>query len=326
MKLKIKEIKENEFKNKINKGKLNEEQIEKIQSNIKELGLMGSLPVYKKDGQYRLIGGHHRLEALKRQFGENYEIEVIVHNYNNDQVLRGMVVENLSQRIDDFKEELSNVLLIRDYLRKNNLAVHLVDTHNNPRPQNNPEAGSVRNIYEWLNQQGKEVMKKSKIANLIAIDEKLSPEIKEKIQKFKGNENQNEGVSIKVATALASIEDKQEQKEVLELIKDSEETLGWKQQEIIRSYRDADEETKELVKSGEIKIDDVAIKRKNEGLSEIEQTTVISKKIATLINDMRKLEGTLRILPKERRFHFKKQVFSLIDEAENQITKLKKLM
>ena len=119
MKLKLKEIKSNPFKKNINGGKLDEESIKKIQSNIKELGLMGSLPVFKKDNQYFLIAGHHRVEALKRTFGKEHEISVDIKDYSEDQILRGMVVENLTQRNNEHTEERANIVAIRDYLNKN---------------------------------------------------------------------------------------------------------------------------------------------------------------------------------------------------------------
>jgi len=101
MKLKISQLKPNPFKKNINSGKLDEETIKKIQSNMEELGLMGSLPVFKKGDKYYLINGHHRQEALKRQFGKDFEVQVTVHNYSEENVLRGMVVENLTQRADE---------------------------------------------------------------------------------------------------------------------------------------------------------------------------------------------------------------------------------
>ena len=121
MKLKLSELNPNPFKKEINKGKLNEEVIHRIKANIKELGLMGSIPIFKKDNKYYLINGHHRVEALKRVFGKEYEVEVVKHNYNEEQILRGMVVENLTQRANDFKEEVENLTAIRDYLKSNSV-------------------------------------------------------------------------------------------------------------------------------------------------------------------------------------------------------------
>ena len=85
---------------------------------MKELGLMGSLPVFKKDNQYFLIAGHHRVEALKRTFGKEHEISVDIKDYSEDQILRGMVVENLTQRDNEAKEIMANLTTIRKHLVK----------------------------------------------------------------------------------------------------------------------------------------------------------------------------------------------------------------
>ncbi len=101
MKIKLSELKPNPFKKQISKGLLNKEQVDKIKSNIKELGFFGSLPVFKKDNQYYLIAGHHRTQALKEIYGKEHEVEVTISNYNEDQVFKGMVIENLTQRTND---------------------------------------------------------------------------------------------------------------------------------------------------------------------------------------------------------------------------------
>ena len=119
MKIKISDLKPNPFKKDINGGKLNQEQVNVIKSNIKELGLMGSIPIFKKDNQYFLIAGHHRIEALKQVYGKDFEVEVTLHNYSDENVLRGMVIENLTQRRGDFTEELSNLKVIRKWLQSN---------------------------------------------------------------------------------------------------------------------------------------------------------------------------------------------------------------
>ena len=118
MKLKISELNYNPFKKEINAGELDEGTVQKIMANLDELGLMGALPVFKKKNQYFLINGHHRLEALKRKFGSGFSIDVVVHDYSEDQILRGMVVENLTQRNNEFREELDNLLIIREHLKK----------------------------------------------------------------------------------------------------------------------------------------------------------------------------------------------------------------
>ena len=47
-----------------------------------------------KGNLFELAYGHHRLEVLKQIFGDNYTIEVIVRNLNDDQMLQIMTNEN----------------------------------------------------------------------------------------------------------------------------------------------------------------------------------------------------------------------------------------
>ena len=112
MKLKISELKPNPFKKQISKGKLNYEQVQKIKQNLDELGFFGSLPVFKKGDKYYLVSGHHRIQALKEKFGKDYKIEVDIKNYNEDQIFRGMVVENLTHRAGEFASVLLPIFLI----------------------------------------------------------------------------------------------------------------------------------------------------------------------------------------------------------------------
>jgi len=98
MKLKLNELNPNPFKKDINEGKLSEEQLDKIISNLGELGLMNSIPIVQRNTKYYLVNGHHRIEALKRKYGKDFEIDVTLHKYNDDQLLRGMIVENLNTK------------------------------------------------------------------------------------------------------------------------------------------------------------------------------------------------------------------------------------
>ena len=52
MKLQIKDLKPNPYKKEISGGKLNQEQVDKFKTNIKKLGLMGSIPIRKFKKEY----------------------------------------------------------------------------------------------------------------------------------------------------------------------------------------------------------------------------------------------------------------------------------
>jgi len=153
MKLKISELHSNPHKKEINKGHLDKEQVARIKSNIKELGLMGSMPVVIRNGKYHLISGHHRLQALKEVYGKDFQVEIIKHNYNDEQLMRGMIIENLTQRTDDFREINENLVMIRSYLKKNDCSnseqsSKKLDTKG--RENRQQEAGSIRHIADWL--------------------------------------------------------------------------------------------------------------------------------------------------------------------------------
>jgi hypothetical protein len=171
MKVKISELNSNPFKKDINKGKLKEQTIKKIQANIKELGLMGSIPVFKKDGKYFLIAGHHRIEALKRSFGKNYAVEVTLHNYSDENVLRGMVVENITQRQDEPFEVSENLALIRKYLRSCSSTEQHLKTQGK-RADLEYGGGTIREISDWLNTNG-EVMSIGKISEYLKVYDNL---------------------------------------------------------------------------------------------------------------------------------------------------------
>lgn len=118
MKLRIEQLKPNPFKKEISNGKYNETQLQEIKGNLGELGLMGAIPIVNIKGQYHLVNSHHRLEALKRMYGKKHQVEVTLHKYSSDQLFKGMVIENLSQRGNDFKEELENIRAVENYLNK----------------------------------------------------------------------------------------------------------------------------------------------------------------------------------------------------------------
>ena len=291
MKIKISELKPNPFKKQIAKGRLDEDQVKRIMSNMKELGLMGALPVFKKGNDFHLINGHHRTEAMKREFGKNHEVEVVVHNYSEEQVLRGMVIENLTQRANDFKEEVENIVTIKNYLKKNttrSTGEHVV------RPQgggSQPEPDSLRSVIAWLNKNG-EVMSIGKISSLLNIRENLDEELFERVEKASHATGNKEGetIGVKDAISLSKIEDKKEQKEMSKVLLDTREQHGNRKNKNMTLYKNAPKEVKQQVRSGSIDIADIELAITTYHLKERKKNTVtvedISKKIDMTIDSL----------------------------------------
>ena len=57
--------------------------------------------------------------ALKQKFGDEYDVDVTLHNYNDEQLFRGMVIENLTQRQGDFREVMENCVATKTFLIEN---------------------------------------------------------------------------------------------------------------------------------------------------------------------------------------------------------------
>ena len=116
IKISLKDIKPNPFKKFIDEGQFNEEQIEKLIEGYKQTIFHENLLARQKDGQIQLVYGHHRLEAAKRVYGNNYVISLNIVDYNDEQMIIDLCRENLTQRFNEFRQELDAVVLVRNYL------------------------------------------------------------------------------------------------------------------------------------------------------------------------------------------------------------------
>ena len=220
MKLKISELKPNPFKKQISNGKLNREQIDKIKANIKDLGFFGSLPVFKKENNYYLVAGHHRAKAIEETFGKDYQVEVVISNYNEDQVFRGMVIENITQRTNDFMELNQNVVAIENYLnshrdvlektRKDRIEEKIKEGKISDRISNQyatqrdsrkvaetiikklPKESVSDDISFWVDKNSGEVLSHDVITQNLNIFHKLDPELRKDIEKKRSEEHTSE--------------------------------------------------------------------------------------------------------------------------------------
>lgn len=314
MKIKIKDLNPNPFKKEINKGKLNREQIDSIKSNIKELGLMGSLPIFKKDNNYYLVAGHHRLKALEEVYGNNFEVECTLHNYNTETILRGMIIENLTQRKGDFREEAENLKVIRNFLKKCSTVEHISKT----KPF---EKGSVRDIYKWLNRNDKEVMSIGIISEHLKIMDTLDEELIKQVDKSKSGAKikDEDSLTFSQAIMLSSFKDKEEQRELAKALKDSNLQGRNKQRELISQYKGAPEEIKKEIRKGEINLADIEEKTIEQQMRESNKNKEVTEfipnfkvRLDTFSTEVAKLEQQVALFKKV--FYsgsFKKRYFSL---------------
>lgn len=289
MKLKLIELNPNPFKADINDGKLNEEQIEKITANLDELGLMGSIPVVKIGGKYCLVHSHHRVEALKRKFGKDYQVEVTIHNYNEEQLLKGMVIENLTQRKNHIREEIENFVAVKKFLEKH---VRISD-----KPRNQFERdGTIgaRQIAEFLNGKKEDgVISKTAVCDAMRIFENIPEEILNKVTDKQG-QNEEGYLRKDQIVYLSKIEDPKEVKAVAEALLRSENQRVIDHREFINEYVKADDELKEKVRSGELDISRLSeekikrqIKERMDGIKSEEDTEIRAVHAKEVVSELR---------------------------------------
>jgi hypothetical protein len=110
------------------------------------------------------------VQALKK-LNEKSLLEVTLHNYSDENVLKGMVVENITQRQDEPFEVSENLALIRKYLRSCSSTEQHLKTQGK-RADLEYGGGTIREISDWLNTNG-EVMSIGKISEYLKVYDNL---------------------------------------------------------------------------------------------------------------------------------------------------------
>jgi len=274
MKVKIKDIHPNPYKKWINKGELNQDQIEKLKASLGELGHMGSIPCVKIKGKIHQVSHHHRLEALRQLYGEDYEVEIEIEDYNDEQIMRAQVLENLTQRKGDFREEAENCIAISKYLKENKI---LLDENGNEINRSDSERmkskrddgrggkvdeyGSLRQIERWLNKyssKNKEILTFVRISEVVKL-KTLPKDLYDSIEMtHKGSiERRGDSLGKTQALYLTTLDDPDEQRDIAVALLNSFEGRVRQQSTLIKIYKEAPDEVKQKIRSGEINIADV---------------------------------------------------------------------
>ena len=160
---------------------------------------------------------------------------------------------------------MNHLLVVRGYLRggmSNNgmcpLSGHTLNVDKGKQGfQECP--GNTRDISRWLDKETGTVMKKSKIADILKIADNLDEEILEDVEKqsHARGEKQDDSVGVKIATSLATFEDKQEQKDLRGAIQNSRESHQDIICKSITAYKQAPEKIKQQIRQGQLDIADV---------------------------------------------------------------------
>lgn len=260
IKIALKDIKPNPFKKEIDKGRLNEEQVEKLVEGYRQTTFHENLLARKtKDGEVQLVYGHHRLEAAKRVYGPNHEIMLNIVDYSDEQMIIDMCRENLTQRGNEFRNEADAVMLAKKYLEGITVQ-HLDSNQKKERGYHghvHQEVGA-RQIAEFLSKEGKTVSK-SKVATILKMEETLAPDIKERVMKFKGMEDQGDHVTMNQAVVLSEFKNHDEQRDLEKAMKKSKDKLSRNMVTNVHKYKEASPEVQEKVRKGKADLADIDV-------------------------------------------------------------------
>lgn len=281
-KVKISDISPNPFKKFINNGRLNDEIVEKLMDSIETIGFHENIIAREHDSEVQLLYGHHRIEAMKRKFGKSHEIELQIKSVSDEDMLRGMVLENVTQRDTDAQDLMDSVVLVRTWLSSGVSDVQAF--HNTIKGkkgfQSIASPDSSRSIANFLSKQGKSVSYRT-IANYLNIHDNLDSDLIGKVTRRESvSTSEDDSIGIVEATVLSKL-DKKEQKPILKQIKEE----GWSHRDTehyVSRYKNAPEETKKKVLEGKLRLDQLATKPTEEVTELIHEE---AQKIAKEIED-----------------------------------------
>lgn len=96
VKTRIDQIDANPFRH-IDRYPIREDKITALRESIATTGFWDNLVGREVDGRIQIAYGHHRREALLREYPADYEIGIVVREFNDDQMLQIMARENMEE-------------------------------------------------------------------------------------------------------------------------------------------------------------------------------------------------------------------------------------
>ena len=176
-----------------------------------------SVQLFLQEGNFIFL---HPIDerTLKETYGDNFETECTLHNYSEENILRGMIVENLTQRGNELMEVTENLNAIRKFLKDNCSASEQKSIKKDSLGRNQSreeEAGSIRNIHNWLNKTG-DVMSIGKISEYLKVYDNL--ESFEEKADYLMNDSINKSSFDKIDLQIKSIS--LQNKEIIKLLRE----------------------------------------------------------------------------------------------------------
>lgn len=290
MKIKLNKLQPNPFRKDL--GNLDNSQIEKIQESFKmsDFGKNQRFEVRLTAEGYQLVYGHHRLEALKRYYGNDLEVEIIERNYNDTKMLVELLRENLT-RDHDWELRMRSAVLAKKYL------IETLHRKNITAPD----------IVKFISVDGKTINKEN-ICALLRIAENLSPDLINRIENQEGGQSpKSDMINLSQAEMLSGFKNHEEQQKLVIALKSSIAQRTNDQSKLITLYKNAPIELKNRILSGESDLISLQTAKETEG--ETEERIIEHKKMH---EDKKMISGNQQAL----------YIFSCLSDAIKGISKL----
>lgn len=94
--VKIGQLKPNPFRN-MDDYPIDKDRVDLLRQNYRSTGFWGNLVARENGSGVEISYGHHRLEALIKEYGKNKKVGVIVRKLSNEDMIRMMAQENLDE-------------------------------------------------------------------------------------------------------------------------------------------------------------------------------------------------------------------------------------
>src|SRR2546421_12530110 len=96
----IKDIKANPFRH-IERYPIHREKVAKLRESIRQTDFWDNVVGRSRDGKAEIAYGHHRLVALKEEFGPNHKVDLIIKKLPDATMIQIMAQENMQDGESD---------------------------------------------------------------------------------------------------------------------------------------------------------------------------------------------------------------------------------
>jgi hypothetical protein len=192
MKYKLKDIKPNPFRN-IDNYPINKEKVAALRESIGQTGFWDNVVARQYNGHPEIAYGHHRMSALREEYGPNHTIELILRPLSDEDMIKIMARENMEEWGSNAQIEMETVKAVVQAFAEGKIKLKAVSSGKGTQVgfrcapsflkvgSNGISSGDRRNVYNaqtvaefigWVNRDGRAADKVHTALNALELAEK----------------------------------------------------------------------------------------------------------------------------------------------------------